>query len=128
MTVHTPEQLSGLRVLVVEDSYVIACNVRQMLLDLGCSVLGPVSSVRAAMQLLDRGGCNAAILDINLGVETSAPIAARLEQDQTPFILVSGYASPTLPEGSFNTHRRLHKPITLDTLRDAVLADFVRNA
>lgn len=100
--------LRDLRVLVVEDSYVIACNVRQMLEDLGCRVLGPVSSVDAAMRVLDEGGCNAAILDINLGLETSAPVAERLERDQTPFILVSGYTSPTLPNPTFNAHRRLH--------------------
>ena len=59
--------LAGQRVLVVEDEYVIALEVGRALEDEGAEVVGPVASVSAALELIERTDrLDIAILDINL--------------------------------------------------------------
>jgi len=118
------EALKGLRVLVVEDSFLIAWSLRKMLSDLGCEVIGPASSVDGAMRLIEEGQCDAGILDINLGTETSVSIAATLTEKGTPFLFVTGYSSPAMMEVKFQNCRRLRKPLTESALREAILEEF----
>ncbi|MBU2532837.1 MAG: PAS domain S-box protein, partial [Alphaproteobacteria bacterium] len=80
------------RILVVEDEALIATELEDILTDANFEVLGPAGSVKHALDLIDRIGCDAAVLDLNLGGnETSEPIARRLMRDGTPFVVVSGY-------------------------------------
>lgn len=116
--------IKGLRVLVVEDSFLIAWSLRRMLSDLGCKVIGPASTVRSAIELIEQQDCDAAILDVNLAGETSMPVAAVLTDRGRPFLFLTGYSSPALVEAKFNTHRRLRKPLTESTLRSAVIEEF----
>ena len=67
------------RVLVVEDEPLIAFDVADHLRDAGFQVVGPVASVSAALKLLESVGCDLAVLDVNLGRETAAPIADALK-------------------------------------------------
>ena len=46
---------AGLRILVVEDEMLIAILIEDMLQDLGCHVVGPVSRLDAALRLAPRG-------------------------------------------------------------------------
>lgn len=117
--------LKGMKILVVEDSFLIAWSMRRLLTELGCRVVGPVGTVAQALRLIDDDGCDAAILDINLGAETSAPIAAKLTAKETPFIFVTGYSSPGLTGDEYQSCRRLRKPLTETTLRSAMLEDFI---
>ena len=39
-------------------------------------------------------GCDAAVLGINLGNETSEPVALELMKRKTPFVTLSGYSRP----------------------------------
>ncbi len=112
---------SGLRVLVVEDSFLIAWSLRRMLNDLGCHVIGPASSVRGALDLLDSTECDAAILDVNLAGENSMPIASALSDMGTPFVFLTGYSSPATVELKFRSHIRLRKPLTESALRRVVI-------
>lgn len=117
--------LKGMRVLVVEDSFLIAWSMRRILTELGCRVVGPVATVAQALRLIDERGCDAAILDVNLGTETSIPVAKTLLARATPFFFVTGYASPALAAIEFKSRRRLRKPLTESVLRDAMIEDFV---
>jgi hypothetical protein len=58
----------------------------------GFDVVGPVRNVEAALGLLERLGCDAAVLDINLGRETSEAVAIELASNNTPFVTLSGYS------------------------------------
>ena len=86
------------RILVVEDEPLVALELTQSLREAGFAVMGPARSVGQAMQLLEAGGCDAAVLDINLGEETSEPIARELIRTNTPFFTVSGYAADQGPD------------------------------
>lgn len=119
----------GFRVLVVEDSYMAAQAIGSMLSELGATVLGPVPTVKEAMTLLDDagvGGCDGAILDINLGSETSEGVAWRLDRAGIPFFFVSGYQSPRamLKNENFRGRRLIAKPIEAGPLREAVAEEF----
>jgi CheY-like chemotaxis protein len=84
-------------------------------------VLGPAASVQEAFRYLElNSGCDAALLDINLGSETSEPIAQKLAESGTAFIAISGYSREQLP-AIFAGRRFLPKPLDhaqlLDELR-----------
>jgi CheY-like chemotaxis protein len=77
--------------LVVEDNMIIAMEAEEILRDLGyedCHVCG---SVRGALQIIADHPIAFALLDIDLGDETSEEIAAALRAKGTPFIFASGY-------------------------------------
>lgn len=114
------QSLTGLRVLLVEDSYFVAIAIAKQLKDLGCAIVGPAPSVESAIQLMRKEPFDAAVLDINLGTETAEPIADLLVESKTPFIFVTGYSTPRLLAQPYRAHRRLAKPVTPELLRDAL--------
>lgn len=71
--------------------------------------IGPATNVAGALRLLTEKGCDAAVLDVHLGLETSAPVAQALNARGIPFIIVSGYSIDQLPPG-FGDASTLSKP------------------
>lgn len=98
------------RILVVEDEPLIAMQIATMLERAGFEVLGPVASVDQALALVERSGCAAAVLDVNLANETAEPVALRLTQSGTHFVTISGYGRNQLPS-SFGSAPYFGKPI-----------------
>ena len=84
------------RVLVVEDEWLIADLVARTLSGVGLTVMGPMPSLAAAMQLLALESPDLALLDMNLRGESVAPLADRLEALRIPFIVMSGFRSSGL--------------------------------
>jgi DNA-binding response OmpR family regulator len=84
-----------LKVLVVEDEFVIATELRRALQGAGYEVLGPVATVAAALTLLDKSRPDAAILDYGLRKETSTPVAEALREQNVPFLVSSAYKEET---------------------------------
>jgi PAS domain S-box-containing protein len=104
-----------LRVLVVEDEAIVALEIEENLRDAGFEVVGPAARVAEAFELLKEFGCDAAVLDINLGAETSEPIARLLADKGTPFVTVSGYSQDQRPSG-FRGGAFLTKPLRAELL------------
>jgi PAS domain S-box-containing protein len=108
------------RILVVEDEAMAAMDVVRLLTDEGFEVVGPASSVLEAFQLLQaRSACDAALIDVNLGTETSEPIAWKLLAAGTPFIAMSGYARDQLPS-AFANIPFVPKPLQRKQLLDEI--------
>jgi PAS domain S-box-containing protein len=103
------------RVLVVEDEALVAIEIEHALTEAGFEVVGPARSVSVALGLLNRCGCDAAVLDINLGGETSEAVAAELTARQTPFVTLSGY-SREQHHSVFADAPALRKPLRLQFL------------
>ena len=103
------------RVLIVEDEPIVALEIAQILQEGGFSAVGPARSVAQALELLRAQGCDAAVLDINLGEETSELVAMELIQIDTPFVTVSGYSAAQRPP-VFNGAPALAKPVRPDML------------
>jgi CheY-like chemotaxis protein len=77
--------------LVVEDNMIIAMEAEELLRDLGYADCHVCGSVRSALQILADHPIAFALLDIDLGNETSEEIAATLRTSGTTFIFASGY-------------------------------------
>lgn len=83
--------LAGCRILVVEDEFLIAAALCDMLEEASAVVVGPCSTVRQGLQALGQQAVDAAILDINLNGEWSDPIAEELDRLGIPFVFTTGY-------------------------------------
>src|SRR5689334_18038404 len=88
--------MKGKTVLIVEDCYLMAAALEDMLIEAEASVF-LAASVAAALQAMERHTIDIACLDINLGVETSFPVADALALRGIPFIFVSAYDARVLP-------------------------------
>jgi DNA-binding NarL/FixJ family response regulator len=103
--------LLGRRVLIVEDEYLLADDLRDALLEEGADVLGPVASIDEATILVARElRIDAAVLDINLRGDMVFPIADTLIERQVPFAFATGYDASSLPE-RFASIPCLEKPL-----------------
>jgi DNA-binding response OmpR family regulator len=86
----------SVRVLVVEDEFMIGLDIGQQLADAGFEVVGPAPSVARALRFVAEPGCDVAVLDVNLGGETSEPIAQKLRTSGKPFVVLTGYSTDNL--------------------------------
>jgi PAS domain S-box-containing protein len=114
------------RVLIVEDEAIVALEITSMLLKAGFEAVGPARSVNQALRLIDERGCDAGVLDINLGHESSEPVAARLTARGTSFVTVSGYSleqQPSIFNGSAALVKPLNPEALIAELRKCVAAD-----
>ena len=113
------QDLTGRRILVVEDSPVVGPFTADLLDDLGCVVVGPAPNMASARELAEAGDIDAAIVDIHIRGERVFPICEILAQKGVPFLLTSGYADRQMPE-QWQDRPRLDKPYTLDDVREAL--------
>jgi hypothetical protein len=67
--------LQGIRVLVVEDEFLVATLIEDMLTTAGCVVLGPIPRLAEALDAVHRGTFDAAVLDVNLAGDRIDPVA-----------------------------------------------------
>lgn len=111
---------SGLKVLVVEDDYLVAKAMGLTLRGLGCEVVGPVSSAEHACAMIKTQPVEAAILDVRLTPGTSTPAARALQYRGCPFVFVTGYSSIGVLPDDLRGYRVLHKPVDRETLKSAV--------
>jgi len=115
-----PQSLHGVRVLVVEDNYLVAGAIAQNLKSRGASVLGPAPTVGRALELVENNPIDAALLDIDLQGATAAPVALRLRALGRPFVFLTGYGSEGMLPEELADQPRLTKPIPMDELAAAV--------
>jgi len=97
----------------------IGLDIGEQLAEAGFEVVGPALSVAKALPLLAEPGCDVAVLDINLGGETSGPIARKLRASGTPFVVVTGYSVDNLPPW-FHDAIIVTKPYRIDDLVSAL--------
>jgi CheY-like chemotaxis protein len=81
------------KVLIVEDEAMVMMLIEDYLEELGHDVVARASRVDEAMQLARTSDIDLAVLDLNLGGESSTPIAGILRTRGIPFIFASGYGS-----------------------------------
>ena len=114
-----PELLKGRHVLLVEDNMIIAMDGEDALRDLGAEVV-TAASVGRAREALALGRVDFAVLDFNLGKETSLPIADLLAERGVPFLFATGYGDGLdLPE-RFAEVTLLKKPYSGAALAQAI--------
>jgi DNA-binding response OmpR family regulator len=107
------------RILVVEDDALVAVDLADELIVAGYEVIGPAGGVTEATRLLRSEPCDAAVLDINLGQETSAPVAEWLRDQNIPFIVVSGYTGHQI-SAAYAHAPHLSKPLSNSAILSAL--------
>jgi CheY-like chemotaxis protein len=119
-------ELQGLRILVVEDEYLVAMLIQDVLETAGCVVSGPIPRLPQAVDVAKADACDAAVLDVNLGGNRVFPVAEVLARRHIPFVFVTGYGVTTLPD-EHHDRPMLRKPFRNNDLLNAV-SDLVRPA
>jgi PAS domain S-box-containing protein len=107
------------RILIVEDEPLIAMDIEGTLSAHGYSVVGPVGTLEGALNQVEQGGFEAALIDANLDGEPVEELAAALNAREVPFALVTGYGGDTLPT-IFAGTPVLKKPFYSEQLLDLV--------
>ena len=109
------------RVLFVEDEPLVAMMIEDMLIDLGVEVVGPASRVDQALALAREADMEAAVLDINVGGQSTYEVADVLRKRGVPVIFATGYGSSALPE-RFRGTPTLHKPFERSRFEEVMQA------
>ena len=117
--------LQGCKVLIVEDEFLVASLLQEMLETAGCIVAGPIPRVAEAVDAADRDTYDAAILDINVAGYRIDPVADALSRRSVPFVFVTGYSTGALP-AEYADRPRLCKPFRIADLL-GTLANLVRS-
>ena len=78
-------------VLLVEDKMIIALDAEAILLGLGASRVDIAGNTADALRLIDFTPPSLAVLDVNIGSETSFAIAHRLLELGVPIVFATGY-------------------------------------
>ncbi len=90
--------VSGLRLLIVEDSVLLAMELEAGLTELGATVAGLAATLDEAIGMTDLP-LDAAVLDANLDGLSVAPAAEALRARGVPFVFATGYADRAAPMG-----------------------------
>lgn len=78
-------------VLVVEDNMIIALDTEDVLRQIGISEVTAVANANAALAEMERRMPDFALLDFNLGHESSERVAEALAAAGVPFCYATGY-------------------------------------
>jgi DNA-binding LytR/AlgR family response regulator len=107
----TTISLEGLTIMVLEDDFLAALELKRLVEERAGTVAGPVGRLEQAEKLARDVRLDGAILDVQLDGTVSLPLADALIAQGVPVILVTGYDITTLPDRFANTPR-LPKPFS----------------
>jgi DNA-binding NtrC family response regulator len=106
-------ELKGARILLVEDSWHVGNAIKRLLRVLGADVSGPAATIADAERLIADRKPDVAIIDINLrDGEQANPLLDRLQEQDIPVIVITGYTSISLPPGKVEAI--LQKPVSVE--------------
>jgi DNA-binding response OmpR family regulator len=115
------DQLLGhKRVLIVEDEFLLGFSLLEDLTEAGADVVGPVSTVDEALQIVASESFDLAVLDINVRGEMSFPVADELLARNVPLIFLTGYDADVIPD-RLQRLPRLGKPYHPKELASALM-------
>ena len=83
--------LAGCRVLVLEDEYFLASDLKDALIARGAEVIGPIPDLDSAWEQVAAGGFDVAIIDVNLHDHETYRVADELQRAGIPLLFATGY-------------------------------------
>jgi PAS domain S-box-containing protein len=93
-----PGAIAGLKVLIVEDSLLLALELEAGLEDAGVEVVGCAAELSEALSMVEQD-FDVAVLDADLNGQSVAPVAEILRSMGRPFVFATGYADKAAPMG-----------------------------
>jgi CheY-like chemotaxis protein len=108
------------RVLLVEDNAIVALNAEELLLEIGAKDVVVAKTVAEAQARCDEQEFDFALLDLNLGQETSISVATRLHDAKVPFAFASGLDDRGQLPAMLSQYPILRKPYLLSDLERTV--------
>jgi two-component sensor histidine kinase len=115
-----PGRIAGRRILVVEDSALLAAELAALLGEAGCQVVGPAATLSEALALAGREALDGAILDVDLDGQAVFPAAELLRRRAVPLVFVTGYGGSYAWPAAFAGAPRLPKPVQPEPLLAAL--------
>ena len=106
-----PMSLTNLRVLIVEDEPLLVMDLEGALQAAGAKTMS-ARSLTDAIAVIEKGGCDVCVADLNLWGEDAGPLIDCLKRRAVPFLTYSGYFSP--PTGRVIAH--VQKPKGADAV------------
>ena len=103
-------------VLIVEDNPALAESMSFALSTFGWKVAGPVNSVDEALAAVRDVIFDVAVLDVDLGRETSMPVADALRDARIPFVFLTGYEDDAGIPPEFKDATCFTKPMVPEAL------------
>ena len=108
-----------MRILIVEDEFVVGMSLHALVRKLGHEVIGPIGRLSQALDSVIRQAPDAALLDVNLHGEMVYPVAHALTQRSVPFVFVTGY-DPRQIRADYRHRTVLQKPFNREGLQRAL--------
>ena len=112
--------LDGLRILVLEDEFLIAMDVEQICRDEGAADVVIARTIADAEAATSSANFDAAIIDLMLGSASTLPFAATLRERGVPFVFASGYTDLKEIAASFPGVGIIGKPYGSDDILAAL--------
>ncbi len=108
-------------VLVIEDEYLIAAMVADMLADLGYRCIGPIATLGEGIAAAKTVMCDAAIINLVIQGIHAYEIAAALAERNIPLCFASGVPQTEIDE-TWRSRPFIPKPYALENVCDFLLA------
>jgi CheY-like chemotaxis protein len=114
--------LTGRPILVVEDDYLVARLLCELLEVWGATIVGPAATIERALAVLaETERVELAVVDVNLRGATGFAVADALLARGVPFIFTTGYETSAIPE-RYHDITVLQKPFRQAEIAKALLA------
>lgn len=116
--------LAGRKILLVEDDFLIAQVIVDLLEDAGATVIGPLGTIEDALTAAADSSLtvDSAILDINLHGLASYTVADALNARNVRVVFATGYGKQGI-EASYQHYPSCTKPFTWQALLSALGED-----
>lgn len=115
------------RVLVVEDEFLIAQMVKDMLADLGCACVGPIVTLEEGIAAAASVDCDAAIINLVLQGRMAYAVVEELVTRNIPFCFASGLPPHGVDE-KWRERPFIRKPYVLEEVQDFLTKVLVAKA
>jgi DNA-binding NarL/FixJ family response regulator len=113
--------LSGKSVLIVEDNFLLAEDLRSSVEQAGAKIIGPIGDASQALAAAQEKKIDIALLDVGLKGQSSVAVARALAYRLIPFIIITGYVRDALPPELENA-LYLAKPVMADAVLNVISA------
>lgn len=120
--------IGGMRVLLVEDQSLIAMDTEELLRALGAAEVTVAATVDAALLSIEHKRPECAVLDLNLGEQTSEDVAAELERLEIPYVFATGYRDGISIPAGYSGVPVVRKPVASGALSSALVRSLQRGA